>query len=73
MCEKACSELYDSKHKASVLNLSTTEIKKELIDNVNTVNTKLEKLGIYVPIDDRTLKQQGIEQIPTIKIGWKAS
>ena len=71
--DKAAIELSNTKRKALGLSSSTTEIKELRKEWENIVNAQLEKLGIDERIDHRTLKQQGIEQKPTIKIGWKAS
>ena len=71
--DKAAIELSNTKRKALGLNSSTVEIKELRKEWEDIVNVQLERLGFDDRIDHRTLKQQGIEQKPTIKIGWKAS
>ncbi|WP_372845418.1 MobA/MobL family protein [Psychrobacter sp.] len=71
--DKASIELSNAKRKELGLGSTSNEIKGLRKEWETIVNTQLEKQGIEERIDHRSLKQQGIEQKPTIKMGWKAS
>ena len=71
--DKASIELSNAKRKELGLGSTSAEIKALRQEWEIIVNTQLEKLGIEERIDHRTLKEQGIERQPTIKMGWQAS
>ncbi|MGP5492963.1 MobA/MobL family protein [Psychrobacter celer] len=71
--EKTSIELSNAKRKELGLGSTSAEIKELRQEWETIVNTQLEKLGIEERIDHRSLKEQGIERQPTIKMGWQAS
>ena len=71
--EKSSIELSNAKRKELGLGSTSTEIKALRKEWETIVNTQLEKQGIEERIDHRSLKEQGIERQPTIKMGWQAS
>ena len=71
--DKTSIELSNAKRKELGLGTTSAEIKELRQEWETIVNTQLEKLGIEERIDHRSLKEQGIERQPTIKMGWQAS
>lgn len=71
--DKTSIELSNAKRKELGLGSTSAEIKELRIEWETIVNTQLEKQGIEERIDHRSLKEQGIERQPTIKMGWQAS
>lgn len=71
--KKTTLELSNTKRKELGLPSSNIEIKDLREKWEIIVNTELESHGIDVRIDHRSLKAQGAEREPTIKMGWKAS
>lgn len=71
--DKTSIELSNAKRKELGLGSTSAEIKELRQEWETIVNTQLEKLGIEERIDHRSLKEQGFERQPTIKMGWQAS
>ena len=71
--KKTTLELSNTKRKKLGLCTSNIEIKDLRKQWEVIVNTELEKHGFAERIDHRSLKDQGAERQPTIKIGWRAS
>lgn len=71
--DKTSIELSNAKRKELGLGTTSAEIKELRMEWETIVNTQLEKQGIEERIDHRSLKEQGIERQPTIKMGWQAS
>lgn len=71
--DKTSIELSNAKRKELGLGSTSAEIKELRQEWETIVNTQLEKQGIEERIDHRSLKEQGIERQPTIKMGWQAS
>lgn len=71
--DKTSIELSNAKRKELGLGSTSAEIKELRQEWETIVNTQLEKLGIEERIDHRSLKEQGVDRQPTIKMGWQAS
>lgn len=70
---KTTLELSNTKRKKLGLSSSNIEIKDLRKHWEVIVNTELENYGLDVRIDHRSLKAQGVERQPTVKLGWRAS
>ena len=71
--DKTSIELSNAKRKELGLGSTSAEIKALRKEWETIVNTQLEKQGIEERIDHRSLKEQGVDRQPTIKMGWQAS
>lgn len=71
--DKSVLELSNTKRKALGLEPTSHDIKDIRNYWQDLVNRELKKQNIDARIDARSLKEQGIERKPTIKMGWQAS
>lgn len=71
--DKATIELSNTKRKTLGLDATSIEIKELRAEWANIANQALERKGFNERIDHRSYAERGIEQLPTQKLGWKAS
>ena len=71
--DKATIELSNTKRKTLGLGATSIEIKELRAEWAKIANQALERKGFNERIDHRSYAERGIEQLPTQKLGWKAS
>lgn len=71
--DKATIELSNTKRKTLGLGATSIEIKELRAEWAKIANQALEHNGFNERIDHRSYAERGIEQLPTQKLGWKAS